>query len=145
MNPFHINTPDFVSSVYKDQGFSLIELMITVAIIGILAAIVLPSYSSYVQKSNRTEATRNLTVLAGRQEDYYMDYRRYAADTDELGIGATYVTESGYYQITTASIDTNADFTLTATAVGRQAGDTRCATFTLSSEGEKGATSSECW
>jgi len=134
-----------VVTLKNDMGFSLIEVMVVVAIIGILTAIAVPSYSIYITTSNRTEAQRSLVDLVNRQEQFYMDYRQYAADTDELGVGATYTTESGYYSIVTKSIAPGADFTLTATAIGRQASDSHCATFTLDNTGAKGATSADCW
>lgn len=128
-----------------NKGFSLIELMVVVVIIGILASVVVANYASYVQSSNRTEAMRALTMLAERQEQYYMDYRRYAANIGELGLTDPYITESGFYSITSGSADTQAEFTLTATAIGTQANDSDCAEFYLSSAHEKTATNTDCW
>ena len=62
---------------HKINGFTLVELMITVAIVGILATVVYPSYVSYVTKSNRTEAQRELMRLANLEEQYYVDHREY--------------------------------------------------------------------
>lgn len=61
-------------------GFTLIEMMITVAIIAIIAAVALPSYRDYVVRSTFAEATGNLADLRVKMEQYYMDNRRYSTD-----------------------------------------------------------------
>jgi type IV pilus assembly protein PilE len=63
-----------------EKGFTLLELMITVAIIGILAGIALPSYSDYVRRSKFAEAVGNLADLRVKMEQYYADNRRYSTD-----------------------------------------------------------------
>ena len=67
------------------QGFSLIELMVTVAIIGILVGIAVPSYSNYVQKSRRTSATTALLDLASREAKYYSTNNVYTTSMTNLG------------------------------------------------------------
>lgn len=71
----------------KTKGFTLIELMITVAVIGILAAIAYPSYTQYVVRANRGEAQAYLMDLAQRQQQYLMDARAYAST--ELALNAS--------------------------------------------------------
>lgn len=75
-----------VASGKKQQGFTLIELMITVAIIAILTAIAIPNYQSYVVKGNRAVAQSFMVEVANRQKQYLLDARSYAADLTTLGI-----------------------------------------------------------
>ena len=101
------------------KGFTLIELMIAVAVVAILGAIALPSYQSYVMRGKITEATSSLSELRLRAEKFYSDNRTYqnAGATDagftEAVSGARYFT----YDCTAA---TAASFTCTATGVAGQ-------------------------
>lgn len=135
------------------QGFTLIELMITVAIIGILAAIAYPSYTQYVVKSNRAAAQGFMMTVASKQEQYMLDARTYAADMATLGFPASSIpTEvSKNYNITVDDITaTPPSYTVTARPTDSQATrDTQCATLTLDQAGTKGksgtGTLADCW
>lgn len=70
----------------NQSGFTLIELMMTLAIIGIVMAIAWPNYQQYIAKGKRAEAQSFLMDLAQRQQQFLLDARRYAADPDELGM-----------------------------------------------------------
>ena len=137
----------------KMLGFTLIELLITIAIVSILASIVYPSYAQYVLTAKRSEAQSILLNLANKQELYYLDHRQYADELDaDLGLDADpFITENGYYSVSTSSSLATADFTLEATAIGSQVADEECAKFTITHELAKsaltkaGATSDECW
>ena len=105
------------------QGFTLIELMITVAIIAILAAIAVPNYTDYVTRSKFTEAHGMLGDLRVKMEQYYMDNRRYSTTTGGGTCGipggnAPTVPGAKYFTFTCASTATNAagdqQYTLTA-------------------------------
>lgn len=63
---------------FKQRGFTLIELMIVIAIIGIIASIALPSYTGYIKKGKAAEATSNLADLKIKAEQFYQDNRTYA-------------------------------------------------------------------
>jgi type IV pilus assembly protein PilE len=79
---------------HKNKGFSLIELMVVIVIIGILAAIAIPSYTDYVLRSHTTEATSTLADLRVRMEQFYQDYRNFgsAAVGGTCGLNANNVT-----------------------------------------------------
>lgn len=85
------------------SGFTLIELMIVVAIVAILAAIALPSYEQYIIRGNRSEGRAELLDLLARQERFYSDNQRYAGSLADLGMtktaGGIYVSETGRYQM----------------------------------------------
>jgi len=78
------------------RGFTLIELMVTVVIIGILMAIAWPNYQQYVARGKRAEAQSFLMDLAQRQQQFLLDSRRYAADLDELDMTMPANVEENY-------------------------------------------------
>lgn len=128
----------------NSHGFTLIELMITVAIIGILAAVAYPSYTDFVTRSNRSEGQRELLRYANLQEQVFVDNRSYAADMKGLGeTTATIKTESENYIISVLAGSTATTFTLQAEAQGNQANDTGCKKLTVDQIGTKGPTI--CW
>lgn len=128
------------------KGMTLVELMITIAIVGILASIAYPSYTDYVVRSNRTEAQRELLRIASLQEQYYVDARQYTSDLKSLGFNnTTFTTESGNYVISAVANNVTGTFTLSATAQGSQASsDTACKIMTLTEVGEK-SPAANCW
>jgi type IV pilus assembly protein PilE len=126
------------------KGFTLIELMIAVAIVGILAAIAYPSYVEHVYRSRRAEAEATLMELAQWMERNYMLNSNYNKDSQKKDIDNTALqapiqgrTVLSYYDFAfvVGTLAANA-FTLSATAKGTQAND-KCPVLTLSSNGEK--------
>lgn len=142
------------------HGFTLLELMITVAIIGILAAIAIPNYNTYVLRGNRTVAKTILAEVASRQENFFTDRKTYATTLSALGYPADtfYFGKSGnpsssstgaLYAITLPAAAATS-FTVIATAQpgSAQANDTQCASLSLTNTGVKSATGgggSDCW
>lgn len=124
----------------RAKGFTLIELMIAVVIIGILSAIVIPSYQDSVMKSRRAEGKAALTDLANRMERYYVDTGAYPTG---LGTGAnqlnvTTTTEKGWYVLAIAA-RTNTTYVISATPQNAQStSDTVCATYAMDQTGRKG-------
>lgn len=124
------------SSLSKHGGFTMVELMIAVAIIGILASIALPNYLEYTKKGRRAAAQSHLMDVAQRQQQYLLDARSYAASLSALDV-TTPSDVSPYYTITIEAADaTPPTFKVTATPVSgsAQAGDP---TLTLDNAGVK--------
>jgi type IV pilus assembly protein PilE len=127
------------------KGFTLVELLISIAVIGIISSIAYPSYIDNISRANRTEAQRELLKLANLQEQYFIDHREYTTDMTLLGASADpYITDSGLYSIDTAVVGIT--YTLVATATGSQvANDSSCLTISITDTGSKTATSAHCW
>ncbi len=144
-------------------GFTLIELMVAVAIISILAAVAIPAYTQFIKKSRRSDAKIALMVLAQAQATHYTDFRRYAdkignpasSDTircktfcSETKSGGRGLSPDKHYVLSIGL--SNGGYTLTATAEGAQAdNDPDCKTLTLTSSNIRGSTGDgdveECW
>ncbi len=132
-------------------GVTLIELMIVIVIVGILASIAVPSYRNYVMRAQRTDAMSALLRVAAAQEKFYLQNNTYAGtalldDAPPAGLGIN-GTDNGWYTLSVSGADLTAAFTVTATAIagGAQGVDTHCATFSLTSTGQKTATNTDCW
>ena len=80
----------FTRMMRKNEGFTLIELMIVIAIIGILAAIAIPQFSAYRTRSYNASAEADLRNAATAQEAYYVDKQTYVADPQTNLVGSTY-------------------------------------------------------
>ena len=125
------------------QGFTLIELMIVVAIIGIISAIAYPAYTEYVNQSRRTDGMSALLNAQLQQEKFRANNISYASTVASAGVAAT--SPDGYYNIAVANSNTNT-FTMTAAPAGVQAGDS-CGTFAVNQDGPfyTGYADADCW
>lgn len=127
------------------RGFTLIELMVAVAVLGVIMAIAYPAYTDFVERSRRAEAREALQNVATLEEQFYSNNKGYSASLSDLGMSAT--TDNGYYQLsltTGSTIDGFAQtYTVSASAQGAQARDTDCATIELDSNGNKSPEA--CW
>ncbi|CAN7550404.1 type IV pilin protein [Variovorax paradoxus] len=135
----------------QERGFTLIELMITVAIVAILAAIAYPSYTSYIVRSNRSAVQGYMLEVSSLQQRYLLDARSYAADLAALNSSVPSHVSSNYTVTTPLKTGTTLPgFTVTATPIGSQlARDTGCGTLTIDEAGTKTASGSKgvagCW
>ena len=151
MSPSQLSSKSSVDQ----HGFTLIELLVAVTIVGILAAVAVPAYQSYVAQGNRAEAKGILLEASQFMERNYTTANRYDQDSagnatalppalttsPKLGNG------SAKYNITAAYGAAPAQtFTLSATPTGTMTGDS-CGTLTLDNTGKQGAggTVPDCW
>ncbi len=137
------------TTTQRSSGFTLIELMITVAIVAILAAVALPAYRDYVIRGTLTDARSLLSTLHSRMEQYYQDNRNYGP-AGACGVPNPAATESPYFTISCAPGATDQAYTITAVGTGGTTGFT----FTINQQGARvstavpagwGANGQACW
>jgi type IV pilus assembly protein PilE len=132
---------------YRARGVTLLELMITVAVVAILAGIAYPSYRAQILRSNRSEARTALMQASQTLERCYTHSRTYAGCAS-VSKGAT---TTGKYMLSWEDVNMTATgFTITATTQGAQAQDTDCTTFEMTAVGRTarrsdGTANTACW
>ncbi|MCW5588398.1 MAG: type IV pilin protein [Legionellales bacterium] len=130
----------------RNQGFTLIELMITVAIVGVIVAIAVPMYNQHIMATRRVEATMSLNDLAARMERFHTMNNTYATIATPASLGAT---NPANYTLSIPTQTANT-FTIRATPVaGTTQANDPCGSFTLTQAGVIGVTGTEnvntCW
>jgi type IV pilus assembly protein PilE len=136
------------------QGFTLIEVMIVVLIVGVLAAIAWPQYTQYVLDSNRSTCAAKLVELSNHMERYFTENQSYRDSSNNAPDVTDFLSSdscppdssSPAYDLSIATAS-DTEYTLTATAQGRQTNDD-CGNLTLDETGDKGATGgtvTQCW
>ncbi|MGD8938323.1 MAG: type IV pilin protein [Gammaproteobacteria bacterium] len=135
-----------------NRGFTLIELMVVVAILAILAAIAIPNYNNHVRKSRRADAKVALAQTAQRLERCFVDNNTFVYDAANApSCPQSHTTSNGYYTITVNATVTGYTITAQPTSKGNQVSDTQCNQIILASNGAKtskdkvGTFNDYCW
>ena len=137
------------------RGFTLVEIMLALVVVGVLAAVALPAYQQAVQKGRRSDAIAMLTAVQQAQERWRANRTGYAANLSDLGFSSGQ-SPKGYYEIALSNVAMST-YTVTATPIssGAQAKDSVCAKLGIavsvgqvsytSADSASQATSSKCW
>jgi len=141
------------------RGITLLELMIVLLIVSIIATFAYPSYTQYVVNTKRTAATSTLLQIADRQQQFFMDNKRYANDLTDLGFSANPLFVSGdgepsaagdtdtVYVFGLANVAATTYIAMAAPLAAQLKRDTDCGTLTLNQGGARSATGTadDCW
>jgi type IV pilus assembly protein PilE len=132
--------------VARARGFTLIELIIVIAIVALLVAVALPTYRDHVRKSRRAEAQAYMMSVAGRQQQFLVDTRNYAATLPTINIPQPSSVGSFYTVTLAVAAGPPPTFTLTAAPMaGTDQVNEKCGTLTINQTGAKTAALSSCW
>ena len=130
----------------RTRGFTLIEVIITMAILAILVAVALPTYRDHMRKSRRAEAQAYLMAVASRQQQFLLDTRAYAGTLATVAIAAPANVTAAYDLAVVAAAGPPPTFSVSATpkATTDQVNE-RCGTLAIDQTGAKTAALGTCW
>ena len=126
------------------RGFTLIELVVVMAVAAILAAIAIPNYSAYVMRSHRSEAQAFISDVASRQSQFFLDRRAYAATTAALNMTVPAEVALRYTIAIAVVAGPPAGFQVSATPIGAQATEP-CGVLTVDQANNRTAVGARCW
>lgn len=126
------------------DGFTLLELVVVMAIAAILAAIAIPNYSEYVMRSHRSEAQSFISDVASRQSQFFLDRRSYAGTVAGLNMTPPAEVAARYNVAIAVVAGPPAGFQVSATPIGAQATD-RCGVLTIDQANNRTAVGPRCW
>ena len=148
--PFRTDCPDCPGPIgyrgprQRYAGFTLIELMIALAIVAVLVGVALPSYREHVRKSSRAEAQAYMMAVETRQQQFLVDTRAYAATLVAVGVPVPANVDAAYTLNMPTPGAVPPAYTLTLTPKTSQSGE-RCGILSINSAGTKTAAVSGCW
>lgn len=129
----------------RSRGWTLIEMMIVMAILAALLALAYPAYSEQMRKARRADGKQMLLDAAQRQQQYYTTKGTFASSHTQLNLSSS--SSEGYYTLDVTGNATT--YTLTAVPAGAQTSDTKCGSLTINHLGTKSNTgslpASKCW
>jgi type IV pilus assembly protein PilE len=131
---------------HRQSGLTLIELMVTVSIIAIIAAVAFPAYERQSLKAKRTDGIGLLMEIAAKQERYIVDHQEYATSLSDMGYSSG-ATAKGYYEVKVETSNNDQSYLLTATPQGGQADD-ECGALYLDNLGNRtweNSSAQKCW
>ena len=129
-----------------DGGFTLIELMITVAMVAILVTVALPSYRDHMRTSRRAEAQAFLMAIAARQQQFLVDTRGYAGALGTIALATPTNVEAAYDIVVAATAGPPPTFQVSATPKpDTDQTHERCGVLSIDQTGAKSAATSRCW
>lgn len=126
------------------RGFTLIELVVVMAVAAILAAIAVPNYNEYVMRSHRSAVQSFISDVASRQSQFFLDRRNYAATVAALNLTEPADVTARYTVAINVVAGPPAGFQISATPIGAQATD-RCGLLTIDQAGNRTAVTNRCW